>query len=174
MRLRVATDEGASQAIASWVAKRIPAMQGATFGPCAAMGIVDERGNPIAGVVFHEYLPGYKSISISIAAENAKWLSKGIITGIMSYPFATLGVQRLTAVTAPRESATSVVRFLLKMGFQQEGRVRKGLGDTDAIVWGFLASELATCRFNLARRVERKGPRRRRSGTLRRGAQALH
>lgn len=174
MRLEVATDPQTAETIGRWVAKRIPAMQGATFGPCAAMGVLDARSIPIAGVVFHEYLPGYKSISMSIAADSPKWLSRSIISGILSYPFGTLGAQRITAVTAPRESAASIVRFLLKFGFQQEGRVRKGLGNTDAIVWGLLSSEWSTSRFNLARQVERKGRRRRRRGTLSLGAQALH
>lgn len=174
MKLKVATDTQTAETIGRWVAARIPAMQGGTFGPCAAMGILNERQIPIAGVVFHEYLPGYRSISMSIAADSPKWLSRSIISGILSYPFGTLGVQRITAVTAPRESAASIVRFLLKFGFQQEGRVRKGLGDTDAIVWGLLASEWKISRFNLARQVERKGRRRRRRGTLSLGVSALH
>lgn len=126
------------------------------------MAIFGEDGTPLAGVVFHDFHPQYRSVSMSIAADSPKWLSKPIISGIMAYPFTQLGAGRITAITAPRESAASIWRFLLKFGFSQEGRVRKGLGDADAIVWGLLASEWRISKFNVSRQVEVKKRRRRR------------
>lgn len=175
MRLIVATDPQTTALIAAWTASRIPAMKGYGFGPCVAMAVVDRNNQPMAGIIFHDEHPQYQSVSMSIAADSRKWLTRSIISGILAYPFTTIGVGRITAITAPRESATSIWQFLEKFGFQHEGRVRKGLGDADAHLWGLLDSEWRFHRYNLARAVERPKRRRRRRGTLRlpQGA-ALH
>lgn len=162
MRLMYGHDE----MVAAWVAARVSHVGAEGFGPCVALGVADTNLNPIGGVVFHDWAPHYASIQISIAATNPKWLTRNIVSEILRYPFAGLKVQRLTAITPP-DKAASVWRFLTKLGFREEGRVRKGLGTEDAVVWGLLASEWRTNRFNVDRAVERKGrKRRRRSGTL--------
>lgn len=143
---------GADQEVAGWVASHIPSMMGEGFGPCSAIGVASETGEPIAGVVYHNHFPQYRNIELSVAAISPKWLTRPIITSLLRYPFVQLGVQRLTVVT-PANRQTSVWRFLTKFGFKQEGLIRKGLGTQDAVVWGLLASEWRFNRYNLDRAV---------------------
>lgn len=143
---------GADQEVAGWVASHIPTMMGENFGPCSAIGVASETGQPIAGVVYHNHFPQYRNIELSVAAVSPKWLTRPIITSLLRYPFVQLGVRRLTVVT-PADRQTSVWRFLTKFGFQREGLIRKGLGTQDAVVWGLLASEWRFNRYNLDRAV---------------------
>lgn len=142
--------------IAAWVASRIEFMAAnPDFGPCIAIGVVDEAGNLLAGVVLHDYHPDWGAVSMSHAALTPKWLTKRIISGIMSVPFVQYGVGRVTATT-PRK-ATSACQFLRKFGFRQEGVIRRGLGNDDALVWGLLSEEWDRSRFNLQRGLLNRG-----------------
>lgn len=156
--------------VASWVGGKIPHMNGVGFGPCASLAVVDRSNNLAAGLVFHSHQPQYGNIQMSFAAATPRWLTRRLATAILRYPFTQLGVQRVTAIT-PSDPTTSVWQFLTRFGFQKEGRVRKGLGTDDAIIWGLLASEWRLSRFNADRAVEHK---RRRKGTLRLETHAIH
>lgn len=144
--------------VAAWVAQRIDHVSsGEDFGPCAAIGVMSSEGLMLGGVVFNNYRPRYRDIEVSFAAEAtaeirdratrertrqvsaARWLTRPIICGLLSYPFAQLNCQRITGVT-PRK-ATSARRFLDHFGFKREGLVRRGFGDDDAVISGLLREE---------------------------------
>lgn len=134
---------GMDALVAKWVALRIPEMAPTfDFGPCAAIGVVDEHDMPIAGVVFHNEQPMFRSIAISCASTTPKWLTRSMIRGIMSHPFDRLKCVRVTSITARKNTPTR--RFLEKFGFKLEGVARRGLGDDDAMLYGMLDTEWAT------------------------------
>lgn len=156
---------GADLEVARWVAQRIPHMNGEPFGPCAALGVVNNSGVPLGGVVFTDHSPKTRNIMVSFAADSPKWLTRRLITQIMRYPFTQLGVRRCTALVPP--SAINATRFLERMNWRREGCIRFGFGDQDAIVWGLLDSEWRFNPYNADRAVEPKKRRRRRKrGTL--------
>ena len=132
--------------VAAWVAARIPQMEGAgDFGPCQAVGVVSESGEALGGVVFHNWQPRFKNIEVSFASASPRWLSRNLIRGILSYPYAQLGCARITAVTPRR--ATSARRFLDVFGFRREGLVRRGFGTDDAVISGLLRTEWERSRW---------------------------
>lgn len=145
---------GQDQAVAAWTKARIGHCN--DWGPYAAIGVADSGENLIAGVVYNNWHPHYKSIEISTASDSRRWLTKSLITGIFAYPFMQLGCQRVTAAT-PRNAHTAR-QFLETFGFQPEGIVRLGFGTQDAFIWGLLASEWATHRYNLGRVVDEGRP----------------
>lgn len=153
--------------IAKWAALHIPTMKDdPDFGPCSAIGVLDANETPVAAVVFNNYHPSWGTIEISCAATSARWLTKRLITGILSYPFGQLGCQRVQASTPL--SATSARQFLKKLGFTLEGVGRSAMGaGVDVEVWSLLADEWAVSRFNVGRVVRGKEvsdpPRRSRS-----------
>ena len=155
---------GIDGSVSAWVASQIPHMKGGSFGPCAALGVVSNTGEPVGGVVFTDHIPAYGNIQVSLAATSRRWLTRNRITAILRYPFRQLGVKRLTALVPP--SATNATQFLERMGWVREGCVRLGYGDEDAIIWGLLESEWRFNRFNADRQVQPKRRRRRRRGTL--------
>jgi RimJ/RimL family protein N-acetyltransferase len=143
-------DLEASPAMAAWVADKIPHMNGVPFGPCIAGIVGDANAKPIAGVVFTNYTPQYKSIDLSTASISHRWLTRNILSEIFRYPFKQLGVERITVVT-PANRQTSIWRFLERFPFTREGHHRLGLGTQNAVTWSLLASDWATNRFNLER-----------------------
>ena len=161
-----------SEFLASWAASHIPHMNGLPFGPCASIGFFDAEGVLGGMVVYSDHQPQYGNIQVSFVVANPKCLTRQLLSVLLRYPFTQLGVQRVTAIT-PADERTSVWRFLSSFGFTREGRVRKGLGTGDAIIWGLLASEWATNRFNVDR-VAKKRRRRRKPGTLHLESHALH
>ncbi|HLI66322.1 MAG TPA: GNAT family protein [Caulobacteraceae bacterium] len=135
-----------SEAVAAWVAARIPQMEGAgDFGACAAIGVAAEDGRALGGVVFHNYQPRFRNIEASFASESPRWLTRRLIGQIMAYPFDQLACQRLTAITPKKAAAARA--FLDHFGFKREGVVRKGFGDDDAIVSGLLRREWRASRW---------------------------
>lgn len=157
MRLAFGNDE----MWARWAAQFIPHMHGGDFGPFArTIGVVNARNYPVGCVVFTDHMPETGNIQVSFAATSAKWLTRNTITAILRYPFAQLGVKRLTAIVPP--SATNATQFLIRMGWTREGCIRLGFGNEDAVIWGLLEREWRFNRFNADRSVERRRPRRRR------------
>lgn len=120
-------------AVGEWVARRIPHLGSAReWGPFRAIGIA--QGNkPIAGAVYN-HSRGF-DMEISFAADSPRWARRGIIRGILAYPFVQCGCTRLTATIAKRNKRAR--RLVEGLGFKQEGCLRRGLdGRQDAILYG--------------------------------------
>lgn len=145
---------GHSEEVATWVGWRIPYVAKRMtrdpttepFGPCQAIGVLNEAGELVAGVVYHSYDPDCPSVEMSFAATARNWLTRGLIRQLMEYPFKRLGCRRVTGCTPKR--AKEARGFLDAFGFKREGSIRQAFGDDDAIISGLLAKEWETSRFN--------------------------
>lgn len=122
---------GHDAAIAAWVAERIPHVRGGDFGPCHAIGVAN--GNRLlAGLVYHEYIPDFGTIQLSMAADSPMWARRDTIAGLLHYPFRQLGVFKVWTAT-PRDNEAAL-RVNLHIGFTREavlahhfGRKRHGV-----------------------------------------------
>ena len=140
---------GADAFVAQWVSDRIPHMRGAAFGPCAAIAVLGNDGAMRGGVVYHNYLAQYRSIEMSAAAVSKRWLTPEVLRAIFRYPFVQLNCRRVTMITGRKnEQARQLLRGL---GFRQEGVVRRGLGNEDAIIYGLLVNEWKRSKFGRER-----------------------
>jgi RimJ/RimL family protein N-acetyltransferase len=129
---------GRDVAVAEWVRRRIPDGIDA-WGPCRAIGIA--RGNElIAGIVYNNFR--WPSIEASIASIEPGWCSRRNLAAAFAFPFRQLGVRRVGASTAAANA--EVRRFLLRLGFRQEGVMRQALKSGDAVIFGMLEPE---CRW---------------------------
>lgn len=125
---------GCDREVGSWVASRIAnCVRG--FGPSSAIGIEDE-GNLIAGVVYHDYSPESGVIEISAASESKKWLSRPNLYVIFSYPFDQLKVQMVvmrTEASNKQSNGRGIERISKSYGFSQiniprlYGRAKDGI-----------------------------------------------
>lgn len=132
---------GQDAAVADWVLARIPHMAGGDFGPCVAIGIATDAGVLVAGAVYHGYVrfPDGGDIQMSMAADTARWARTGVIRALLHYPFVQAGCHRITTLTpAHNERALRINRGL---GFEFEGRVRRGFGNDDCIIMGLLRED---------------------------------
>ena len=131
---------GVDDAVAAWVAERIPHVRTCEgLGPYTAMGVASDDGRRAGGVVWHGYKPDYRTIELSAAADDRRWLTRTVIREIFAYPFQFLNLGRVTTITPSRNRPA--IHLNVKLGFQIEGIVRRGFGDDDAIVMGLLREE---------------------------------
>jgi RimJ/RimL family protein N-acetyltransferase len=139
--------------VTHWVCERIPHTairiphfdRGQVLGPCAAIGVLDEDGRMIAGVVYHNYDPFLAGIEVSCASDGARWANRETFRALLRYPFTQLRCARITAATPRR--ATSTRQFLEGLGFVREGSLRRAFGDDNAIVYGLLREDWEQGRF---------------------------
>ena len=136
-------------AMTSWVAQRIPQMAktGATgFGPAVVFVVVDRpdpiNGKPLAAVVFHNHVPGYRSMEVSMASVSPMWAKPSHISTMLRYVFVTNGCERLQAVVARRgRGPKRTARFLRHLGFKFEGTGRRAFGYDDALMYSMLRED---------------------------------
>lgn len=124
--------------IAEFVAQNIPRLPyGDTFKrPYVSLGIAEDD-DLIAGCVYRNY---YKHDIEMCFAGKRGWASKSAMRIFFEYPFMQLGVVRVTAVSA--KSNKKARKFIEKVGFKQEGKIRRGMdGVDDAFVYGMLYRE---------------------------------
>ena len=63
------------------------------FGNCKTIGILDDDGRLIAGLVYNNYDPDAEIIEIHGAAIEPRWLSLQTIRRMFEYPFLEVGCQ---------------------------------------------------------------------------------
>jgi RimJ/RimL family protein N-acetyltransferase len=129
---------GQDARVAEWVRSRAPHAENG-FEKYVAIGIESE-GDLIAGCVYNDFR-GH-AMHVSIASSSPRWATKRTLQALFDYPFRQLHVERLTAYTG--KSMASVRTFLVRLGFVEEGVIRKGFADDDAVIYGMLRKE---CRW---------------------------
>ena len=127
------------QRIKEYVARKVDEDD---FGQCASIGLVDKNDNILAGVVYNMW--SGKAICMHIGAEeNSNWFSRRFATACFNATFGYFNCNRATGLV--RKSNVKAQRFVLKLGFREEGLVREACHDgEDLIMYGMLARE---CRF---------------------------
>jgi|SRR5262252_5859910 len=90
---------GQHEAVAKFVADRIPHNHGWGFGPVKTIGVLDEDGRLIAGIVYGNWNPEAGVIEIAAAATSPRWLTRRTIELMYGYPFAQLGCQMVVQRT---------------------------------------------------------------------------
>jgi RimJ/RimL family protein N-acetyltransferase len=131
---------GQDQAVARWVADRIEFVSERGFGNCSAVGIVGKGGEPLAGVVYHDFQPVLRTVQFSIAAASPRWATRWSFKHLLAYPFDELGVAKLWSATPHKEDR--ILRLVRAVGFTREGVLRKHFGPYGhAVINGMLDSE---------------------------------
>lgn len=132
---------GRDEAVAAWVARQIPHVDAAGFGPCRAIAVaVGDR--PVAGIVYHDYQPQSRCVQISMASVSPMWAQPDTIRGLLSVPFQQYGCYKIwTAIPADNERA---LRFNRGIGMKSEGTLRHQFGPRrHAIIFGMIEPEWA-------------------------------
>lgn len=112
--------------------------------PNSSIGIWDSKESKVVGGVTYTNFTG-REIWASIWLDDKKALTKGILQEIFGYPFIDCGVLRLSTNT--RAGNEESLKLQKKMGFVEEGRLRRFFGDEpheDAILMSMLKDE---CRW---------------------------
>lgn len=105
-----------------------------SYGPCVTAAVVDDKGDFVAGFIFHNYDPKAGVIECSGAALSPKWCQRSVLKELMRYVFDVSGCQMVVARTHEDN--------------QPVRRLWKALGGVEYIIprlRGREASEAAIC-----------------------------
>lgn len=86
-------------------------------------------------VAFSHYRPD-TDIELGIAHDGKGLGSRELIRAVFSYVFGQSNCLRCTARI--RDDNVKSIKLVERLGFSQEGRLRRGFGDRDALIYGLL------------------------------------
>jgi hypothetical protein len=122
-----------------WVGERIGVSD---FGDCETMGIIED-GKIVVGLAWCEYKKDLGSISMCLAIDTQRVITKGIMKQVFSYAFDYLGVRRITNTCSINNAKAQMIN--LRAGFKKEGLMRQAYHDgSDMLVFGMLRED---CRY---------------------------
>lgn len=119
-------------------AKKIIGIEGLT-GKVASVSLVDDNNEFVAVTVFSAWTG--TNIDMHIAARpKSHWLSRSFFNASFELPFLVLEVPRVTGLI--RASNLDAQRFVSRLGFSWEGRMRKAFPDgEDLVLYGMLRED---------------------------------
>lgn len=122
---------------AAW-AKKIIGIEGMT-GAVTTVSLVDDNDEFVAVTVFSAYTR--TNIDVHIATRPGSTLvTRSFYNASFELPFVFLQVPRVTGLV--RASNHAAQRFVTRLGFQYEGRMRKAFPDgEDLVLYGLLREE---------------------------------
>ena len=95
-----------------------------------AVGVEDEEGNLIGGVIFDNFNPG-ASCTMYCAGTEPNWCSRRLLKFCFEYVFKVAGCKVIiNTVSADNEKS---IKFTKHVGFTEIARIRDGAGDCDLV-----------------------------------------
>ena len=108
-----------------------------SFQPCQCIAFMD--ANKLAGVVVYSNYR-HPSIEVSIFCDDPRWaLNRDMIEEALMYPFRQLKVNRITALVQKNNKRSR--KMVKRLGFVEEGKLRKASTKDDLFVYGLLPEE---------------------------------
>ncbi len=108
---------------------------------CKCITTLSNTGEILGVVVYSQTT--LTNCMMSVASDGTgRFLSRAALYEFFALPFIQWGKPRVTTLIRP--SNTHSINFNRKIGFIQEGIVRRAYGDEDGILFGMLKEE---CRF---------------------------
>jgi RimJ/RimL family protein N-acetyltransferase len=123
---------GQDEAVADFVRQLVPSCRTRGFGRCKAIGVMDNDGALIAGLVYHNYDPDAEVIEISAAAlPRQYWMTRETLYRMYAYPFLEVGcqmvVQRIEASDERQQRMMAAFDFMLIRVPRMLGRDKDGV-----------------------------------------------
>jgi RimJ/RimL family protein N-acetyltransferase len=101
------------------------------FGRCKTIGVIDDEGRLIAGLVYFNYDPKAATIEIGAAAVTPRWFNRAVYRRMFEYAFIECGCQmvftRVRADNEPLLSQFARMNFNLTAVPRMYGRSEDGV-----------------------------------------------
>ena len=97
MALRYLYDQ--HEIVAKFVSTLIPHCRRGFGDAVRGIGVIDEAGRLIGGLVYYNWDPEAEIIELAGAATHARWLTRGTIARMYQYPFLQCGCQMVVQRT---------------------------------------------------------------------------
>lgn len=148
---------GHSERVAEFVADLVPRCREDGFGPCQAIGVINDDGLLVAGWVWNNWDRSAGTMEFSGASITPKWMTRAILHELFSYAFDRVGCQMVMT----RNSATNkrLHRQLQAFGFTRHDVPRLFGRHEDGVVWFLTDDDWRASRFYVeARNEQTKSP----------------
>ena len=125
--------------VIEWARLRMPLQSG--FDMPYGFGVMNpQTGVLMCAVVFDNYRPLSKSVCVSLAIDDKRGFTRGLLRAVSHYAFIQLGCNRITAmIDCNNKRSLDVTR---RVGFVEEGVMREqSPAGGDMIVFGMLKRE---------------------------------
>jgi RimJ/RimL family protein N-acetyltransferase len=109
---------GHDDAVARFVAQFAPVERPLFVPPYFAFGVLKENGSLVAGVVFSDWKPDFRTLELSVAALSYASFSTQIVSALGDFAFGQLNAFRIFARTESRNRRAQ--NLLRHIGFTQE------------------------------------------------------
>jgi hypothetical protein len=142
---------GHDEIVANFVAQLIPECRERGFGKCKAIGVINEEGHLLGGLVYRNWCPEVGTIEISGAAlPGTNWLSRRTIQIMYDYPFYQVGCQMVIKTTMADNMI--VLRIMHAVGFDLHLVKRLGGRDKDGVLGTLTVEQWEASRYNMNRK----------------------
>jgi RimJ/RimL family protein N-acetyltransferase len=146
---------GQDQIVADFVASRIPECRERGFGKCKAIGIINDKGQLLGGLVYRNWHPELGTIEISGAAvPGTNWFSRRTIQIMHDYPFYQCDCQMVIMTTMADNRI--VLRILAAIGYAFHYIARLGGRDHDGVVATLTMEQWEESPYNANRKRQPK------------------
>jgi RimJ/RimL family protein N-acetyltransferase len=123
---------GHSDAVERFVASLIPRCADG-FGPCQAIGVIDNEGKLLAGWVWHGWDPSAETMEFSGASLTPHWMTQEILHKLFAYAFDEVGCQMI--MTRNSAGNKRLHRQLKSFGFTRYDVPRLFGRKEDGVFW---------------------------------------
>lgn len=139
MKLVLPTPEQ-NELLAAWLSKRM----GGHTKECQCFAVMDD--DKLVGVVSY-FNYRWPNIEMAFCCEDYRWaMNRDGIVDVFSYPFIQLKCKRVTALV---ERKNKVARKMVqRLGFKEEGMLRKAGTKGDIFVYGLLPEDLKLRKYH--------------------------
>ena len=136
---------GQDEIVSHFVATLIPhARRG--FGRCKAIGVLDNDGRLIGGMVYHNYDPEAEIIEMSGAATDPRWLTRATLGVVYQYPFQVCDCQ-MVVMRVPADNER-LLRQLAVFGYAFIRMPRLFGRDRDGVICTLTVEDWMANKFN--------------------------
>jgi RimJ/RimL family protein N-acetyltransferase len=133
---------GQDERVAAWVAKQLPHVGAAGFGPCRALAVISASGRPLGAIVYHDLQEQAGTVQISMATVSPLWAQPQTIRDFLAVPFDQYKVRKVwTCIPSDNVRA---LRFNEGIGMKREAVLRHQFArDRHAVIFGMMAGQYA-------------------------------
>lgn len=117
-----------SDEVVRWAGAHIPMLRGGNFSAKArAIGVETAAGELVGAVVFHNYQPLFRTMEVSAAASDPRWMRCREAFALMwRYAYDSCDVDKLYSLTPSNNPRA--IRFVLGLGFKPEAVLARQYG----------------------------------------------
>ena len=123
---------GADKVVADFVAGIIWNDERRFDDDIRAIGVQDNNGALVGGVVYHNWMPHAGTMELSAGATSARWLTRRIVSCLLAYPFHGCGCQMLVGQTETSNERDR--KLMCGIGFRETHIPRLFGRDKDGIL----------------------------------------